>query len=217
MHTLTRIFPLALILSACSGAPSALLPPATPLAAAVTAVQPTASPPLVIAALGDSIAAGAGSTQVNGVSQSFAQLAAASLNAASFTNLAVPSTTCAYATAMEVPQIPPATNLVIIDCGTNDVDQQVANATDFPALIAAVKARVPASKIVIVNIYQVANPNSTVAAVSAWNAMEKASAAGATVVDIQNNTAVTSQLADGVHPLFAACEIIAGLIVTAIR
>ncbi len=136
--------------------------PAAPTAAPVAASPAPAPAGLLVVGVGDSITYGTGTS--NPPATSFLARAAA-LAYASYVDLGVPAALTGYI-ASEVPSIPLQANVVVIYAGTNDVsaaaDFRADGATairqakyfepTFDALVAAVRQRVPAARLVVVTV-----------------------------------------------------------------
>jgi lysophospholipase L1-like esterase len=182
-----------------------------------TAVQPTVN----LAAIGDSISAGwldPGAEHVTGnaaisalfhpdAANSFVGVAGKLAGANTVTDLGIGGTTAAQMIVGEVPNLPAATSVVIVEAGTNDVFSPAPRTADFDALVAAVRAKVPRAKVVLITLRHFARYPSTDAKVTAWNAHIRtlAPSFGATVVDLESDPQWyrASEWPDSLHPNLA--------------
>ncbi len=188
-----------------------VLPAATPApSASPAATAPAAAPGPLVVGVGDSITYGTGTS--NPPATSFLARAAGLVHAA-YVDLGIPAALTGRI-ATEVPSIPLDATVVVIYAGTNDVsaaaDQQVGVATAisqaryfepaFDALVAAVRERVPAARLVIVTVRDFGRvqrelslppdrfiADSRSAATHEWDAHQRAVAAryGAAVLDLE--------------------------------
>jgi lysophospholipase L1-like esterase len=181
----------------------------------------TARPPVNLTAIGDSIAAGwldSGASNVTGgaaiaahyhvdPANSFVGVAGKLAGANSVTDLGIGGATTAQMTVREVPNLPVATSVVIVEAGTNDVFSPVPRTADFDALMAAVRAKVPRAKVVLITVRHFARYPFTDANVTAWNAHIRALAPAfaATVVDLENDPQWyrAAEWPDSLHPNIA--------------
>lgn len=190
--------------------PDASPPPAVPSAAPAAASPAPAATGLLVVGVGDSITYGTGTSHPPATS--FLGRAAG-LAYASYVDLGIPAAMTGYI-ATEVPSIPLAADVVVIYTGTNDVsvaaDNQVDIATairqtkyfepTFDALVAAVRQRVPAARLVVVTVRDFGRvereaglprdrfiSESRTAATHEWDAHQRlvARANGAALVDLE--------------------------------
>jgi lysophospholipase L1-like esterase len=174
-----------------------------------------------LAVVGDSISAGwldpaaanvTGSAAISALyhpdaTNSFVGVAGKLAGANVVTDLGIGGTTAAQMIVREVPSLPAATSVVIIEAGTNDVFSPAPRTTDYDALVAAVRAKVPRAKVVLITLRHFARYPSTDAYVAEWNAHIRtlAPSIGATVVDLENDPQWyrASEWPDSLHPNLA--------------
>jgi lysophospholipase L1-like esterase len=191
-------------------------------------------PPLNLAAIGDSISAGwldpaaanvAGNAAIAALfhtdtANSFVGVAGKLAGANSVTDLGIGGTTAAQMTSREVPNLPAATSVVIVEVGTNDVLSATPRTADFDALMAAVRAKVPRAKVVLITLRYFARYPSTDANVAAWNAHIRgvAPSFGATVVDLENDSQWyrSAEWPDSLHPNLAGASHLGAAVAAAV-
>lgn len=199
-NTAGALAALVLFTSACGGGGGSTSP--LPVAPAT---------PRIIAAIGDSITAGyvdpTGVTFIADPAHAYVGVAA-SLLGATLVDPAAPGEPCEWMVANELPQIPVTANVVIVNCGANELRQGNPTAfRDFDDVIAATRSRAPQARIAIVDernlVGAPGDVTPTVAQVSAWNAHEQsvATSVNAAFVDIQNDPRFYgANWPDGLHP-----------------
>jgi lysophospholipase L1-like esterase len=198
-----------------------LLPILSLLLAGCAGGGPTAQPPVNLSAVGDSISAGwldpaaAGVTEVAATASfyhhdpanSFVGEAGRLAGANTVTNLGKSGSTAAQMAVEEVPNLPPATSVVILEAGTNDVLSPAPRTADFDVLMAAVRAKVPRAKLVVITVRHLARYPRTDAGVKTWDEHIRtlASSFGATVVDLESDPQWyrASEWPDSIHPNLA--------------
>jgi len=191
-------------------------------------------PPLNLAAIGDSISAGwldpaaanvAGNAAIAALfhadaANSFVGVAGKLAGANSVTDLGIGGTTAAQMTSREIPHLPPATSVVIVEAGTNDVMSAAPQTADLDALMAAVRAKVPRAKVVLITLRHFARYPSTDADVVAWNAHIRSLAPsfGATVVDLENDPQWyrSWERPDSLHPNLAGAAHLGAAVAAAV-
>src|ERR1035441_5011775 len=194
----------------------------------------TAQPRVNLSAIGDSISAGwldpsaAGVTGVAAIAplyhhdpaNSFVGVAGRLAGANSVTNLGTSGSTAAQMAVEEVPNLPPATSVVIIEAGTNDVLSPAPRTADFDVLMAAVRAKVPRAKLVMITVRHLARYPRTDAGVKTWDEHIRtlARSFGATVVDLERDPQWyrASEWPDSIHPNLAGAGHLGAAVAAAI-
>jgi lysophospholipase L1-like esterase len=197
-------------LLALQAVPPTATPPSASASPPPAAAVPASATGWLVAGVGDSITYGTGTS--NPPATSFLARAAG-LAYASYVDLGVPAA-LTESIIGEVPSIPPAANVVVIYTGTNDVSAAADNRVDvataiartkyyepaFDALVAAVRQRVPAARLVVVTVRDFGrvekeaglpkdrfDSDSRTAATREWNAHQRqvARSNGAAIVDLE--------------------------------
>jgi lysophospholipase L1-like esterase len=177
-----------------------------------------------LAAIGDSISAGCIDPAATNVTDtaairalyhldagnSFVGVAGRLAGASRVTNLGIVGSTAAQMIAQEVPNLPAATSVVIIEAGTNDVFSPAPKTADYDALMAAVRAKAPRAKVVLITVRHLARYPYTDSNVKAWDAHIRtlARSAGAAVVDLETDPQWyrASEWPDSIHPDLAGAD-----------
>lgn len=131
---------------------------------------------LRVSSIGDGVASGAGLS----AGQDFVTVAAQSLGAGSITIAAIAGETSAQALTDQVPRIDPASTDVVVTLGTADAQVQATNYATFgsvsltqfasyKAVVAAIQARAPSAKIILVNVRNLGRGDSTLPGVQLSN------------------------------------------------
>jgi lysophospholipase L1-like esterase len=198
---------LTLFAVGCGGGGSA--PGPLPIIPQAVATAAPANAPLSLVAIGDSITAGYYQTNVGwtkSATLSYPATVASLLNTTTLDNQGIYQERTDQMLADEVPNVPASATVIIVNAGTNDVDQAypaLADATRLDRLVTALHAVAPNAHFVFVTLRNFGN-GSFLAGVQAWNAHERALAASmsAPVVDLETDPQwyLTGEWPDNVHP-----------------
>jgi lysophospholipase L1-like esterase len=200
----------AMLLAGCSGGGGSGVSVAFP---AIAGSATTTEAPIHVAAVGDSITAGvmddaAASDLANpdpyyhvDPTRSFAGVAASLLGDASPAILGVPKAFTWEMAVKQVPLIPLNATVVIAYGGTNDAFPHVDPAA-VDDLVAAIRARVPKAKIVLLTVRHLVRWTAADAWVPTWNAHVRAVAksSGAILVDQEQSPQPQDGYPDNMHP-----------------